>query len=201
MFQFPWFPSLCLCIQHRILQVCCSGFPHSGIPGSQPACGSPRHIAAYRALHRLLVPRHPPCALSSLTFLRGTMSFALLCRFGRLSAHVPTVRSAPRLPRSSNRSLLPPLKAARHDELRKLLRTAHSPCHSKHTRWACAPRITSGLTRWLSCAFRAVASRQSRNHGLRQQRTILRRRTLYSRHAMRNTSHHVSLYSFQGTEL
>ena len=79
MFQFPWFPSLCLCIQHRILQVCCSGFPHSGIPGSQPACGSPRHIAAYRALHRLLVPRHPPCALFSLTFLRSTMSSRSSC--------------------------------------------------------------------------------------------------------------------------
>jgi hypothetical protein len=29
--------------------------------------GSPRSFAACYALHRLLVPRHPPCALSSLT--------------------------------------------------------------------------------------------------------------------------------------
>jgi hypothetical protein len=43
------------------------GFPHSDIPGSKPVCGSPRLIAAYHVLHRLLVPRHPPCALSSLT--------------------------------------------------------------------------------------------------------------------------------------
>ena len=43
------------------------GLPHSGIPGSTPACGSPRLIAAYHALHRLLVPRHPPPTLSSLT--------------------------------------------------------------------------------------------------------------------------------------
>ena len=41
--------------------------PHSGIPGSTPACGSPRLIAANHALHRFLAPRHPPCALSSLT--------------------------------------------------------------------------------------------------------------------------------------
>jgi hypothetical protein len=44
-----------------------AGFPHSGITGSQPACGSPMLIAAYHALHRLSVPRHPPCALSRLT--------------------------------------------------------------------------------------------------------------------------------------
>jgi hypothetical protein len=39
----------------------------SEIPGSQPVCGSPRLIAAYHVLHRLSSPRHPPCALSSLT--------------------------------------------------------------------------------------------------------------------------------------
>ena len=43
-----------------------AGFPHSDIPGSKLVCSSPRLIAAYRVLHRLLVPRHPPCALSSL---------------------------------------------------------------------------------------------------------------------------------------
>src|SRR5580704_5419563 len=32
-----------------------------------PACGSPGLIAACHVLHRLLLPRHPPCALSSLT--------------------------------------------------------------------------------------------------------------------------------------
>ena len=43
------------------------GFPHSGIPGSRPACGSPRLIAASYALRRLLMPGHPPYTLSSLT--------------------------------------------------------------------------------------------------------------------------------------
>jgi hypothetical protein len=43
------------------------GFPHSGIPGSMPACGSPGLIAACHALHRFPAPRHPPFALSSLT--------------------------------------------------------------------------------------------------------------------------------------
>ncbi len=43
-----------------------AGLPHSETPGSQPACGSPGTIAACRVLHRLSVPRHPPCALISL---------------------------------------------------------------------------------------------------------------------------------------
>ena len=42
-------------------------FPHSDIPGSMPACGSPRLIAACHVLHRFPAPRHPPFALSSLT--------------------------------------------------------------------------------------------------------------------------------------
>ena len=41
------------------------GFPHSGIPGSKAVCASPGLIAACRALHRLPVPRHPPCALDT----------------------------------------------------------------------------------------------------------------------------------------
>ena len=43
-----------------------AGLPHSGTPGSLAACASPGSIAACRALHRLSVPRHPPCALVSL---------------------------------------------------------------------------------------------------------------------------------------
>ena len=42
------------------------GLPHSEISGSTVGCTSPELIAAYHVLHRLLVPRHPPCALSSL---------------------------------------------------------------------------------------------------------------------------------------
>ena len=45
----------------------CTGLPHSEIPGSKVVCTSPRLIAAYHVLHRLLVPRHPPYALCSLT--------------------------------------------------------------------------------------------------------------------------------------
>ena len=40
-----------------------AGFPHSGTRGSKPEDGSPRPIAAFRALRRQPVPRHPPHAL------------------------------------------------------------------------------------------------------------------------------------------
>src|SRR6185369_13853204 len=48
-------------------EFCSCGFPHSEICGSKGACPSPQLIAAFHVLHRLEVPRHPPCALSSLT--------------------------------------------------------------------------------------------------------------------------------------
>src|SRR5262245_42007443 len=48
------------------------GFPHSEIPGSKLICSSPGLIAAYRVLHRLLVPRHSPYTLSSLTIRNST---------------------------------------------------------------------------------------------------------------------------------
>ena len=44
-----------------------AGFPHSDISGSKDICSSPKLFAAYHVFHRLLVPRHPPCALSSIT--------------------------------------------------------------------------------------------------------------------------------------
>ena len=48
-------------------EVCSCGFPHSDICGSKDICSSPQLFAAYHVFHRLLVPRHPPCALISLT--------------------------------------------------------------------------------------------------------------------------------------
>ena len=44
-------------------EVCSCGFPHSDICGSRIICISPQLFAAYHVFLRLLVPRHPPCAL------------------------------------------------------------------------------------------------------------------------------------------
>ena len=57
------------------------GLPHSGIHGSRPAYDSPWHFAVNRALLRLLAPRHPPYALSSLTYLIATSRFTQNFRF------------------------------------------------------------------------------------------------------------------------
>ena len=46
-----------------------AGFPHSDICGSKVTCTSPQLIAAYRVLHRLIWPRHPPYALTYLTYI------------------------------------------------------------------------------------------------------------------------------------
>ena len=62
-------PYLNLWIQLRLTEVCSAGFPHSDIHGSIDICSSPWLFAAYHVFRRLLVPRHPPCALIRLTSL------------------------------------------------------------------------------------------------------------------------------------
>ena len=68
MFQFPELPPLSYVFTQQYHDITHGGFPHSDIPGSKPACGSPRLFAAYHVLLRLLVPRHPPYALIRLTY-------------------------------------------------------------------------------------------------------------------------------------
>ena len=82
MFQFPGFASKTLCIQvldtwltrlvtsKDVNNWISGGFPHSEISGSKPIPGSPKLIAGYRVLHRLLLPRHPPNALIALDLTR-----------------------------------------------------------------------------------------------------------------------------------
>ena len=78
-------PSACLWIQHAVTEVFSAGFPHSDISGSMDICSSPKLFAAYHVFHRLLVPRHPPCALISLTTARvhsvGRFGFQLVSLF------------------------------------------------------------------------------------------------------------------------
>ena len=67
MFQFRRFPTYAYFIQRTLTEYCSAGFPHSEICGSKLMCSSPQLIAACHVLRRLLMPRHSPCALSSLT--------------------------------------------------------------------------------------------------------------------------------------
>ena len=57
-----------------------AGFPHSEICGSSDICSLPQLIAAYHVFLRLLVPRHPPCALIRLTFCSSAL--AIIHRHG-----------------------------------------------------------------------------------------------------------------------
>ena len=71
MFQFRRFPAYAYLIQRTLPRVCRGGFPHSEISGSMRICRSPKLIAACHVLLRLLMPRHSPCALISLTFCKS----------------------------------------------------------------------------------------------------------------------------------
>ena len=67
MVHFPTLSSTAYVFSGGFSRISQRGFPHSEIPGSKPICGSPGLIAAYRVLHRLLMPSHSPYTLSSLT--------------------------------------------------------------------------------------------------------------------------------------
>ena len=56
------------CLLNSILTLLVSGFSHSDSSGSLRTYRSPKRFAVRRVLLRLLVPRHPLCALWSLTF-------------------------------------------------------------------------------------------------------------------------------------
>ncbi len=65
MFQFPDFARIC------VFSYSLKGLPHSEINGSKLAYNSPSLIAESHVLHRVLMPGHPPYALSYLTILRN----------------------------------------------------------------------------------------------------------------------------------
>ena len=78
-FSSPGIPSYDYLFIIGYLDITPGEFPHSDICGSRPICDSPQLNAAYHVLLRLLVPRHPPYALSSLIiliFLRKLLEFA-----------------------------------------------------------------------------------------------------------------------------
>ena len=73
-FSSPYLDVSVQAVPHAHLWIQCTltglqpaGFPHSDIHGSMPAFGSPWLFADCCVLRRLLVPRHSPCALCSLT--------------------------------------------------------------------------------------------------------------------------------------
>ena len=85
-------PFVTLWIHVTIHEVFSCGFPHSDICGSMCICHSPQLFAAYHVFLRLLVPRHPPCALVRFTSIDIALSIGCLsccvhnfCLFHKLS--------------------------------------------------------------------------------------------------------------------
>ena len=78
----PRVPPAWLWIHHAAVKVSLTGFPHSDICGSQDICSLPQLFAAYHVFLRLLVPRHPPCALIRLTFFLPLPCSAFLLSHG-----------------------------------------------------------------------------------------------------------------------
>ena len=75
MFHFPAFPPRTLCVQMRVTRSPHSawrGFPIRTSWDQSSVINSPRLIADSYVLHRLLMPRHPPCALKNLTTQKST---------------------------------------------------------------------------------------------------------------------------------
>src|SRR6185369_8092539 len=68
-----------------------TGFPIRKSPGQRLLSTSPKLIAASHVLHRLLAPRHPPCALNSLVTSSWVSYLVLGCTLSRASKmHSPT---------------------------------------------------------------------------------------------------------------
>ena len=65
------------------------GLPHSDTHGSTLLCSSPWLFAALHVLHRLCMPRHPPCALNHFNYKACTRSSSPLK--DQNPAHNPTV--------------------------------------------------------------------------------------------------------------
>ena len=67
MFQFTGFPLHAYGFSIQCMRSSHAGFPIQTSAALTDICSSPQLFAAYHVFLRLLVPRHPPCALSSLT--------------------------------------------------------------------------------------------------------------------------------------
>ena len=150
MVHFPGFAPPSYGFRRRCSEFTRNGFPHSEISGSQAACASPKLIAACHVLHRLLAPRHPPYALSSLTIkltreqypplevqapgesnaLFPASLFTLRIQLSKIGS-----RSRPTAPRATLRRSMPPTLSER---------PASNPAINHYTRCPCQAQLPAG---------------------------------------------------------
>ena len=102
MFHFPTFPPTALCVQAEV-----TGHDSSWVsPFGNPRINSlvanfPGLIAGSYVLHRLLVPRHPPCALSSLSCYKDARVHCVVLKLRAVPHQSP--RLPGRWPKSTDR--------------------------------------------------------------------------------------------------
>ena len=119
----PWVCLLmCYEFTHGYCPITGSGFPHSEISGSMLTYSSPEHIGVSAVLLRLLVPRHPPCALSNLTNSASNPR-----RDPSSAAHTPSSRTQKYAPVFA--CLLPRLACVLKPSVFRKLAEKIQPCH------------------------------------------------------------------------
>ena len=98
MFHFPTFPHTPLYIQGAVAGLTTGhlrGFPIRKSPDQSSSTSSPGLIAGHNVFHRLLVPRHPPIALSSLSNTHVNRNY----KDARVHYEVLNTRTEPRTTR------------------------------------------------------------------------------------------------------
>ena len=124
------------------------GFPIRKSSDQRMVSSFPRLIAAAHVLHRLLAPRHPPCALSLLTG-KNTLCVAAMefsrCTRAPLESGTPPNEAEPRSASSSGRSLKTQQRCCRRRRAEARGRAAIRRCVEVDvvSRRACLP---DGLT-------------------------------------------------------
>ena len=181
MVHFPGFARTRLWIHRAVVRFYRTGFPHSEIPGSKPACGSPRLIAACHVLHRLLLPRHPPCALSSLTikFTRHTPTSFLPSAIRLQPKSSPITPANPIVPKSCSSRAHPTSRVthtSRHLGTHKnLLSLVDCPIysvvkHRPHRTFVRLPRLSGLSIATQSSTPKRLAVDRNDDHGCRSWR-------------------------------
>jgi hypothetical protein len=124
MFHFPTFPPTALCVQAEVAghySGLFRGFPIRRSPDRSSFTSSPGLIAGYNVLHRLLVPRHPPIALSSLLYYKDARVHCEVLNT-RAATHPQTRRS-----KTCVRTENPPTHVSEPSGPNSVLRPNHHP--------------------------------------------------------------------------
>ena len=134
MFHFPAFPPTSLYIQLAVTHHEDEpGFPIRKSSDHSQVIGSPRLIADSHVLHRLLVPRHPPCALNNLHTIKKNKNLK--------STIKPTQSQFNANSRRCSRPLYSSQTTTHNTTTTQNNNSASSPCQAKTgTTLACYPK-------------------------------------------------------------